>query len=90
MARGLSGSKPLASQIAESLTRLDLMIRDENGYLSCSASGRALPFNLPGRLYVPTSGTFATNLSSNKWATVFADVESTKALLKCHPTHATS
>ena len=43
-------AKGKAGQIAESLTKLDLVILDELGYLPFSASGGALLFHLLSKL----------------------------------------
>ncbi|MFC0281528.1 IS21-like element helper ATPase IstB, partial [Falsigemmobacter intermedius] len=47
-------------QIAESLTKLDLVILDELGYLPFSASGGALLFHMLSRLYERTSVVITT------------------------------
>lgn len=59
----LEKAKGKAGQIAENLTRLDLVILDELGYLPFSASGGALLFHLLSKLYERTSVVITTNLS---------------------------
>lgn len=51
-----------AGQIADNLTRLDLVILDELGYLPFSASGGALLFHLLSRLYERTSVVITVNM----------------------------
>jgi DNA replication protein DnaC len=60
-----------AGQLADRLSKLDLVILDELGYLPFSPSGGALLFHLLSRLYEQTSVVITTNLSFSEWAGIF-------------------
>ena len=71
-----------AEKMAEMLTKVDLVILDELGYLPFSSSGGALLFHLLSKLYERTSVVITTNLGFSEWAQVFGRCnEITTALL---------
>ncbi|OOF42972.1 transposase [Rodentibacter rarus] len=68
-------------KLVPQMTRQDIIILDELGYLPFSQKGGALLFHLMSQLHENTSVIITTNLEFSEWGTLFTEAKMTNALL---------
>jgi len=77
------------SKFMEAIKRPDLLIIDELGFVPFSDNGARLLFDVFARRYENGSIAVTTNLTFNKWPSIFGSIELTSALVdrfthRCH------
>jgi DNA replication protein DnaC len=85
-APGQEKAKGKAGQIAEAMTKLDLFMLEELGYLPFSASCGALLFHLLRKLYDCATAVITTNLSFSEWAFASGREPAASSLDRCSVT----